>query len=312
MDTDADWFRSPTARFDAASAELNALTGLMQGLDSCAAVSLGFGGAPSPIVSSVRSTGTPRDAFRAKMMHQAAIVDLPFDFRYPPNGLQSGFCPVDLDRLPTSLRKLADRRAAVHTAIYDGAVCVSWVLSFVPADRATEMSELHKRRAAFATELIELRRRDAQALRGGGAVMVATTTGEIEWASYDASVWMNSARIAVVAEWLYTLDPRHKRGEPKKLVLDTGVVSAVPMFDSQQEQRYALRIELAAPLRMRADAALSPRVREAARYAAHGATAAEVARTMGISEETVRGYLKEAYRVLDVGSRVELNELLRE
>jgi DNA-binding CsgD family transcriptional regulator len=56
---------------------------------------------------------------------------------------------------------------------------------------------------------------------------------------------------------------------------------------------------------------LAPRVREAVVFLASGATARETANAMQVTENTVRGYLKQAYRVLGVGSRVELAERIR-
>ena len=56
--------------------------------------------------------------------------------------------------------------------------------------------------------------------------------------------------------------------------------------------------------------ALSPREREVAAGAVAGATAAEIARTLGSSQETVRTQLKAIYRKLDVSSRIELARAL--
>lgn len=55
---------------------------------------------------------------------------------------------------------------------------------------------------------------------------------------------------------------------------------------------------------------LSPRQYEIAEYAAAGATASEISRILEISVHTVRQHLKEAYRRLQVGNRVELSHAL--
>ncbi len=55
---------------------------------------------------------------------------------------------------------------------------------------------------------------------------------------------------------------------------------------------------------------LSPRQYEIAEYAAAGATASEISRLLEISVHTVRQHLKEAYRRLQVGNRVELSHAL--
>ena len=55
---------------------------------------------------------------------------------------------------------------------------------------------------------------------------------------------------------------------------------------------------------------LSPRQYEIAEYAAAGATASEISGLLEISVHTVRQHLKEAYRRLQVGNRVELSHAL--
>ncbi len=55
---------------------------------------------------------------------------------------------------------------------------------------------------------------------------------------------------------------------------------------------------------------LTRRQREVAELAATGATIEEIARHLGISPHTVRQHLRDAYRLLDVGNRVELARAL--
>ncbi|AKF03445.1 hypothetical protein DB32_000594 [Sandaracinus amylolyticus] len=55
---------------------------------------------------------------------------------------------------------------------------------------------------------------------------------------------------------------------------------------------------------------LSQRQREVAECAAAGATVEEIARHLGISQNTVRHHLKAVYRALEVGSRLELSRAL--
>lgn len=64
------------------------------------------------------------------------------------------------------------------------------------------------------------------------------------------------------------------------------------------------------PDESRAKQVLSPRQYEVAEYAAAGATASEISELLQISVHTVRQHLKEAYRRLQVGNRVELSHAL--
>lgn len=74
--------------------------------------------------------------------------------------------------------------------------------------------------------------------------------------------------------------------------------------------RYLLRVSGAAPLRLAANAALSPRQREVCEFAAAGATVAEIGAATGLAMETVRSHLKASYHRLGVASRLELAEAL--
>lgn len=60
------------------------------------------------------------------------------------------------------------------------------------------------------------------------------------------------------------------------------------------------------------EANLSPRQRHAARQAADGLSVKEIASEMGVSPDTIRGYLQEAYRRLGVSNRAELTRALRD
>jgi DNA-binding NarL/FixJ family response regulator len=55
---------------------------------------------------------------------------------------------------------------------------------------------------------------------------------------------------------------------------------------------------------------LTDRERQVAEFAAAGATSPEIARTLRISQHTVRQHLKEVYRKLAIASRFELRDLL--
>ena len=58
------------------------------------------------------------------------------------------------------------------------------------------------------------------------------------------------------------------------------------------------------------DGALSPRQRDVASLAAAGATVGEIARTLGCGVATVKSHLLAVYRILGVGSRLELKGVL--
>jgi len=87
--------------------------------------------------------------------------------------------------------------------------------------------------------------------------------------------------------------------------------AAMARLDGAHEGRVLAWLSRLDPPRIDPLAGLAPRVREAVRHAATGATAGKTAEAMNVTENTVRGYLKEAYRALGVRSRVELAERLK-
>jgi DNA-binding CsgD family transcriptional regulator len=66
------------------------------------------------------------------------------------------------------------------------------------------------------------------------------------------------------------------------------------------------------PAQIKAWDGLTPRMKEVAVRAASGKSAPEVAKELSIQPSTVRGYLKEIYAELDVHTRVELANFVRE
>ncbi|MCA9548625.1 MAG: hypothetical protein KC933_01235 [Myxococcales bacterium] len=86
------------------------------------------------------------------------------------------------------------------------------------------------------------------------------------------------------------------------------VLRARPMVGPRA--MWLLELDRVAPVRVAADALLTPTQRVVAEYAAAGATVQEIARSVESAPDTVRTHLKEVYRRLEVASRVELARAL--
>ncbi|MFT6398465.1 MAG: DNA-binding CsgD family transcriptional regulator [Bradymonadia bacterium] len=69
---------------------------------------------------------------------------------------------------------------------------------------------------------------------------------------------------------------------------------------------FVTNLDVATAVPLVAAVSLAKRLREAATLGARGASVPVIAEEMGISPQTVRGYLKEVYRELGVANRVEL------
>lgn len=124
-------------------------------------------------------------------------------------------------------------------------------------------------------------------------------TGELLATSESARAWLSEARVASIAAQLSALTEKSKA--PQSILVD-GVSLRLQETDQDGEPRWAVLIDRSPP----ALSLLSPRLQQVAEFAAAGATATQIAQTLGLSHHTVRGYLKEVYRTLGVSSRVEL------
>lgn len=134
---------------------------------------------------------------------------------------------------------------------------------------------------------------------GNSAVVVWGPDDTVLGATEGARAWLHGGRnrFAVAAQLARTCDC------PGGCLIENVIVESTPI---EGTATLVMNLRPATPVPVAATASLAPRILEAAEYASFGATAAEIARTMEISVETVRGYLKSAYRALGVCNRVEL------
>ena len=101
--------------------------------------------------------------------------------------------------------------------------------------------------------------------------------------------------------------PSNASEAPRSLMLRNACASWVRLDSASGHggHRYLVHVRTADPLH-RDESALSVTQAKVAEYLAAGATAREVATSMGLSPETVRTHIKNIYARLGIGSRAEL------
>jgi DNA-binding CsgD family transcriptional regulator len=118
--------------------------------------------------------------------------------------------------------------------------------------------------------------------------------GQLEFATPAMYTGLASGLFPELARLVHAHARGHTAPSPTEFTLD------IVLLTRAHESRYLVFVH------PRDNFNLSPRQLEIAEYAAAGATAREIASTLGISPHTVRQHIKDAYRMLGVSSRVEL------
>ncbi|MFB6373904.1 MAG: LuxR C-terminal-related transcriptional regulator, partial [Bradymonadaceae bacterium] len=146
-------------------------------------------------------------------------------------------------------------------------------------------------------------RMEKETLEGPADLLFEPKGPSIEYASSEAREWLTAERIEVLEDVLR----RAGRGEgfPSTLIFE-GRRFRVARLDGALGGRYSLTIEPVERPELSPKAALTPRQREVAEFAAVGATADEIAETLNVSPNTVRDHIRRIYRRLGIGSRAEL------
>ena len=152
--------------------------------------------------------------------------------------------------------------------------------------------------AAAALERADLPEREA--------FIVARADGSLEHASANAAPWFDRPDFhGALATTIRGIDAGN---EAETFAVIELAAARIVRLDDEARPAYLVCVR-PAPLPMVAPN-LSPAVRRVAEAAATGATAGQIACTLGISVNTVRAQLKAAYRALGVKNRVELTRAL--
>lgn len=201
----------------------------------------------------------------------------------------------------------------LRTLLYDGAEFIAWLGVLRHADRAplgcAERLALDRVAGAAQDALVTMRRAERAALAGRvPAHLVFDPGGELRFASAEVKDWLDSGRRGQLGELV-----RHvARGGGRAVRWVSQARASCHRIVGDGGEAFYVNLSAGAAVRVDPTAALSPRRREIAEYAAAGATAKEIAQALGISPHTVRQHLKSVYRQLRVASRLELARVLED
>ena len=235
-----------------------------------------------------------------------------WDPRYPPKDSDQRFsvtssgAETDCD----IYREIEDHDKAT-ALLYDGPYFLGWLAVLRNGDVGFSEEELERlnglvgpaTRVLATAEEREVELYDSKPAR----ILINPQTHDVECATGNAYEWLNERRKERLISEIDKLDMAGSF--PNKLTVD-GFVVRVTRMSGNLGERLLATVEYAPAPEKRPDAALTPRQREVAGYAAAGATNREIAETLGITPDTVGDHLSEAYNRLGVANRVELALLL--
>jgi len=259
----------------------------------------------------VHGAGAARDRWLAAQLEPLPV---PYDPEVPDARAVGRFLPLAERQTRNAVFEtfyspfgLSDQ---VRALFYDSDQFVGWMgfLRFADQPRFDRQirGRLNRVAGAIGGALTAIRRIELADRRGAvPAHLVFSEQGRLLFASEGLDGWLTRERRRKLAE----LVRQTARGGVGLRLLSRAAARCHRMVGDGRSVFY-VHLDESTIARRDPVAALSPRRREVAQYAAAGATSREIAETLGISHHTVRQHLKAVYRLLGVGHRVELAETL--
>lgn len=142
---------------------------------------------------------------------------------------------------------------------------------------------------------------------GGRAVILLDPRGGVAFACVNGETWLRGDVFAVA---LSDAVRRYAASGISDVFWAQGAVVRLTRVSGSAESLLCAEIEPGDRVVSRPVAELSHRKRQVVELAAFGATVPEIARSLCISENTVRTHLKQIYEALGVATRLELRALI--
>lgn len=224
---------------------------------------------------------------------------------------------VDVDWLRSSV--FWDRVYAPHRVgwqarrlVFEQDRLVAWV-GVVRADGAPDFDAADLRALGGASDVVHdlvwADRIESAGTPEAGADLVCDAAGHVLLRSSAAAAWLAQPGLQDQVRALI------RDVDQGRFAAGTAVRAAtleVTRLEGDGAVRYLVRVTSNVPVAIGASHALTDRERQVCAFAASGATADEIARSLGVSPETVRSHLRHAYAKLGVTSRLELHRVLRD
>lgn len=257
-----------------------------------------------------------RDEVLPEIEGKPTLADMIWDPQLPPADERQCFVRKHYDpqqlRETTELRLLRlmygrfDINTQLRALLYDGPRFLGWMGCWRRnGEQFTEEEEdrLNRLVDSVVTVLTVAERAESRAFTAPAQLLVGPDGVRIDCATPGGNDWLTTDRRSHIAE----LIRRAEAGAPlpPAVLVDGYELRLTRMYGDQGARYLACVTSLELP-KLSVTAALTPRQREIAEYAAVGATAAEIADTLDISFETVRHHIKNIYTRLNICSRTEL------
>ncbi len=204
---------------------------------------------------------------------------------------------------------LGARPGELHLGIYDGDRFVGRIL----ACSAKSSSVLRRRLNAIAPplrkQLVDADRRLREATPNKPGFAILDANAEVRFADAIARAWLDVHAIRLsVAHELMQLAASGRRASCFSAV---GTEARLGVLEGDGIV-YLAELRPAQPLLLDAASHLTPMQRKVADFASTGSTVQEIACALAVAPDTVRTHLREIYRRLSVGNRVELSRAMKQ
>lgn len=257
--------------------------------------------------------------FVERIAAQPALLDGILDLERPQRSDQDGFRSAgprgsasssDAQRFEPLQQLWADEQVAdiARTLIYDGREFIGW-LGAVRYDSAPRFSRRQRERLgrllpALRRAFIAAHALERKALPQGSTYVLMNTDGTVAQGSVGVEGWLE---LPGLLEELRAAVAALEAGEatPETRMLKVSQAQLIRLADVSSS-RYLAVLSMASPILLAPDVSLSAAQRQVAEQAARGNTVDEIAKLVGRTPQTVRSYLREAYRRLGVSNRVGL------
>ncbi|MEL6187569.1 MAG: LuxR C-terminal-related transcriptional regulator [Myxococcota bacterium] len=150
----------------------------------------------------------------------------------------------------------------------------------------------------------------AEAPAEGEAVFVVDHDHQPSFSGGQSRHWQHGPLRQAVLRLIASLDDQDEGSEPEDGYVDGTLLHAQRLRGVEREDGFLVQVIPVTPWRVPPVLELPPVSRRVAAMAARGATAGDIAESLGRSQDTIRTHLRRAYETLGISSRTELTHII--